>query len=64
MTFTAILILNAVLDLAIVGALTFTMSRAAKLEPHVSRGAGATHSARQRRRVRTLGGLRPSPALD
>jgi hypothetical protein len=34
MTFTLILILNLVLDIAILGTLSFVMSRAAKLRPH------------------------------
>jgi hypothetical protein len=34
MTFTTMLILNVVLDVAILGGLAFVMSRAAKLTPH------------------------------
>lgn len=45
MTFTLILILNIVLDVAIIGAVAFVMSRAAKLTPH---HIGVAQAARPR----------------
>jgi hypothetical protein len=63
MTLTQILILNVVLDATILGALTFVMSRAAKLSPHriavpqVARPKAAW--AERERPRRTLSGLRP-----
>jgi hypothetical protein len=65
MTFTLILILNIVLDVAIIGAVAFVMSRAAKLTPHhigVAQAARprAAWAGRQRPR-RTLSRLRPLP---
>jgi hypothetical protein len=71
MTFTLILTLNIVLDITIVGALAFLMSRPKKLTPHGPEALVApvapTPEAREQRHARRTGHgapLRVSPALD
>ena len=65
MTFTLMLILNIVLDVAILGALAFVMSRPAKLGPHrigVAQVAAPKAAGAERERPRrTLSRLRPLP---
>jgi hypothetical protein len=61
MTFTLILTLNLVLDVAIIATLAFVMSRAGKLTPNgaVSAPQAARARASQARRRRVLSRLRP-----
>lgn len=68
MTMTLVVILNVVLDVAILGALAFVMSRPARLTPHAEAGparAPRERVARDRARGREERSNAPlRPALD
>lgn len=66
MTFTLILTLNIVLDVAILGALAFVMSHSRKLTPHGESAPATVAPATQPARERARSGRRPAlrPQLD